>query len=311
MFAPLELKAKAGAGSRRTPVLQRSTRPMQQAGDNAAMLGQVSSASTSGRTWDFSKVAIFPPETRQGGYAPHVVRSGVSDASKLVSKEEDDSPARNTRAVHDQSAGSGSGSGVRSGPSTTGPTVDRIDLVNTTAGAITSYAPISSGDLNTPGPFNSANGVNHALQVHFHLDKGDSSTLTPRREIQRTATAGGRTSMNPPDRLATGGIGPPAPGGFGGVLMGPDGPGAHEIRRPSKDKIVVADAPGLFPIAANAFPVTYKAHFTVTIASGTADIARIKYDVVIDKRTSTEVPNTENRSLATAKEDLVRARPLP
>jgi hypothetical protein len=216
MFAPLESKPKAGAGSLKTTALQRSTQAMQQAGDGAAVLGLVPSAATSGRTWDFSKVAIFPPE--------------------------------NTGAVHDQSAGLGSGSGSRlgSGLSTTGPTVDRIDLVNTTAGAITSYAPISSGDLNIPGPFNSATGVNHVLQAHFHLDRGDSSTLTPRREIQRTSTGGGRTQMNPPDRPATGGIGPPALGGFGGVLMGPDGPGAHEIRRPTRDKIVVADSP-VFP----------------------------------------------------------------
>jgi len=96
--------------------------------------------------------------------------------------------------------------------------------------------------------------------------------------------------MNPPDRPATGGIGPPALGGFGGVLMGPDGPGAHEIRRPTRDKIVVADSPGFFPLAANAFPVTYRAHYTLTVASRAADIARIKYDVLINKRTSTEVP---------------------
>jgi hypothetical protein len=194
----------------------------------------------------------------------------------------------------------------------TSPTVDRIDLVNTPTGAISGYPAVTSGDLNTPGPFNSSttNGVSHALQVHFHLDNGNSSALTPRREIQRTSTFAGTVSMNPPDRPAPGGIGPATPGGFGGVLIGPDGPPSHEIRRPTADKIVVADAPGFASVPTGSFPVTYRAHFAVTVAAASTDIARINYDVLIDKRTATEVPNTENRSFSTQKLDLVRGRSL-
>jgi hypothetical protein len=195
----------------------------------------------------------------------------------------------------------------------TGPTVDRIDLVNTPTGAVAGFPAVTAGDLNTPGPFNSSttNGVGHSLQVHFHLDNGNSSALTPRREIQRTAMVTGSVSNNPPDRPAPGGIGPPAPGGFEGVLIGPDGPGSHEIKRPTADKIVVADAPGVADVPTGSFPVTYKAHFAVTLAAASTDIARINYDVLIDKRTATDVPNTENQSLTTEKQDLVRARSLP
>jgi hypothetical protein len=213
--------------------------------------------------------------------------------------------------ISDQAGGPAAPAAPASPPST--PTVDQIDLVNTATGAIGGYPAVTTGDLNTPGPFNNptTKGVSHSLQVHFHLDNGNSSALTPRREIQRTSTTGGTVSNNPPDRPAPGGVGPPTPGGFTGVLIGPDGPGAHEIQRPSTDKIVIADAPGFAALSASSFPATYKAHFTVTVAAGGADVARINYDVLIEKRSATDVPNTENRSVSTAKEDLVRGRSLP
>jgi hypothetical protein len=118
---------------------------------------------------------------------------------------------------------------------------------------------------------------------------------------------------NPPDEvLAPGTAGPPAPGGFSGVIVGPDGPPAHEIQRPSTDKIVVADAPGIGALTAGQFPFMYRSHFRLTVADHSgADIARINYDVRIEKRDAADVPNTENRVFATSKEDLVRSRPLP
>jgi hypothetical protein len=194
------------------------------------------------------------------------------------------------------------------------PAVDRIDLITSSAGATTGYPAITSGNLNLPGPFNNpaSGGVNNALQVRFHLDRGSSSSLSPRREIQRTASFAGAENKNPPDRpAAAGAAGPPTPGGFLGVIVGPDGPAAHEVLRPTADTIVVADAPGVGALAAAQYPFTYQAHFAVTVADGTGDVAQARYEVRISKTSATNVPNAENRSFSTEKRDLVRGRALP
>lgn len=206
---------------------------------------------------------------------------------------------------------------VPGGPPTGTPpavSVDRIDLVTGAAGAIGGFPAIVGGaSLNTPGPFNSPTEVKNSLQVHFHLDNGSSAALTPVREIQRTATlATGAVLNNPPDQVLPPGVaGPPAPGGFTGVLIANDGPAAHEIQRPTADTIVIADAPGLQGLVAASYPVTYMAHFILTLNDATnAPIARATFDVRIDKRTATEVPNTENRAFITAKRDFVRGKNL-
>ena len=205
---------------------------------------------------------------------------------------------------------------VPAGPPTGKPpslSVDRIDLVDGPAGAIGGYPAITSGNLNVPGPFTTPTAVNNALQVHFRLDHGASANLTPHREIQRTATmAGGVVLNNPPDQVLPPGVaGPPAPVGFAGVLIGPDGPPAHEVQRPDAHRIVVADAPGLSPLVPAQYPVTYRAHFILTVDSvAGAPIARCNYDVLIDKRTAAEAPNTENRAVVTAKKDFVRGKDL-
>jgi peptidoglycan hydrolase-like protein with peptidoglycan-binding domain len=203
------------------------------------------------------------------------------------------------------------------GPPTGTPpsiSVDKIDLVDSPAGAIGGYpAIVGNASLNTPGPFNDPNQVNNSLQIHFHLDNGNSANLTPLREIQRTATlAAGVVLNNPPDQVLPPGVaGPPAPGGFTGVLIANDGPAAHEIQRPTPDTIVIADAPGLSGLAAASFPVTYRAHFILTVNdAANAPIARINYDVLIERRTQAEIPNTENRVVATAKKDFVRGKNL-
>jgi len=122
---------------------------------------------------------------------------------------------------------------------------------------------------------------------------------------------------NPPDQVLPPGVaGPPAPGGFTGVLIANDGPAAHEIQRPDAQTIVVADAPGLGTtppggLTAAQYPVTYRAHFIVTMNDArNAPIARANYDVLIDKRAPGEVPNTENRVVATDKRDFVRGKTL-
>lgn len=206
---------------------------------------------------------------------------------------------------------------VPAGPPTGTPpslSVDRIDLVTSSAGAIGGFPPIVGGaSLNTPGPFNSPTEVKNSLQVHFHVDNGSSADLTPVREIQRTATtAAGMVSNNPPDEVLPPGVaGPTRPGGFTGVLIGNDGPAAHEIMRPDAHTIVVADAPGLSGMVTASYPVTYMAHFILTMRDPrNAPIARINFDVRIDKRSENEVPNTENRAFFTAKRDFVRGRNL-
>jgi hypothetical protein len=94
------------------------------------------------------------------------------------------------------------------------------------------------------------------------------------------------------------------------VIVGPDGPGAHEVQRPTTDKIVIADAPGAAALSASQFPFIYRSHFTVTVAAGSTDVARIRYDVRIEKTNATNVPNVENSIAAVTKEDLVRGRSL-
>ena len=193
-------------------------------------------------------------------------------------------------------------------------TVDRIDFVQSSSGAIGGYPAVTSGDLNTPGPFNSptTDGVSNVHQIKFHLDSGTSARLTPRREIQRSAWLAGVEHQNPPTQALPPGVsGPPAPGGFDGVLVGPDGPAAHEVQRPSADTIVIADAPGAARLDTADFPFIYRSHFSITVASGGVEVARARYDVRIEKKNLVDVPNTENRLVVVEKEDLVRGASLP
>jgi hypothetical protein len=191
--------------------------------------------------------------------------------------------------------------------------VDRIDVIDSPVGAIGGYpAILGNASLNTPGPFNDPTEVKNVHQISFHLDNGNSADLTPLREVQATATlAGGRVDIPPDEVLPPGFVGPPRPGGFAGILIGNDGPGAHEIQRPTADTIVIADAPGPRGLVPANFPITFRAHFILTVSDArNAPIARINYDVIIDRRSVADVPNTENRITATARRDFVRARNL-
>jgi peptidoglycan hydrolase-like protein with peptidoglycan-binding domain len=205
------------------------------------------------------------------------------------------------------------------GPPTASPvplSVDKIDVIDSGVGAIGGYPPIVGGaSLNTPGPFSDpvTGETKNSLQIHFHLDHGNSASLTPRRELQRTAIAHGATHENPPAQVLPPGVfGPPIPGGFSGLRVGPDGPAPHEIQRPTADKIVIADAPGInrAPTAAD-YPISYQAHFFLTVEDArNAPIARIKYDVLIRRTSLANIPNAENRVVATEKKDFVRGRNL-
>ncbi|MDT7543563.1 MAG: hypothetical protein QOE33_3467 [Acidobacteriota bacterium] len=201
--------------------------------------------------------------------------------------------------------------------STSSETVDRIDIVDSASGATTGFQKVKEGDLNVPGPYNNpkTGGVSHALQVHFHLDKGDAANLTPKREIQMSASAGKKTFKNPPDQLPPAGQkGDPTPGGFEGSKVAPDGPRAHEIMRPTAKELVAADAPGTVvdPTKGGAlYPVSIKAHFTLTVADKNGkDIARTRYDVLIEKTDEKNIPNKQNELAVLEKKDLVRGKDL-
>jgi len=200
-------------------------------------------------------------------------------------------------------------------PAAAAPKVDKIDIVDSPTGAIAGYPPITSGNLNAPGPFNNpaTGAVNNVHQIHFHLDSGSSAALTPARIVRGSNWLGGAELKHPQDQVLPPGVaGPPAPGGFSGVLDAPDGPGAHEIKRPSTDKIVVADAPGIGALSASQYPYVHKSTFTLTVMqAGGAPVAQIQYGVRIEKKSATDVPNTENRIFAISKLDMVRGRTLP
>ena len=203
------------------------------------------------------------------------------------------------------------------GPSTATPTplsVDRIDVVDSAAGAIGGYPGIlGNADLNSPGPFNDPTEVKNVHQIHFHLDNGSSADLTPLREVRATVTMGAGSVMDvPPDQALPPGVaGPPIPGGFTGMRIGNDGPPVHEIQRPTADTLVVADPPGLRGLVPASFPISMNAHFIFTVNdTRSAPVARINYDVLIDRRSVADVPNTDNRIVSTAKKDFVRGRNL-
>jgi hypothetical protein len=217
--------------------------------------------------------------------------------------------------------GSGSGSGSAAPPAPApkpnqpappapANTIDRIDFIDSPQGALGGFQKVREGDLNVPGAFDSPQAISHPLQVHFHLDKGNSANLRPRREIQQTASASGRIVKRPPDKPAPRG-GAPTPGGFEGATTEPDGPRSHEIQRPATDRIVVADAPGILITAgAQPYPIVIKDHFVLTIADTQGhDIAKTTYDVAIVKQNATDA-NRINVLLPDEKKDLVRGRDL-
>jgi hypothetical protein len=179
-------------------------------------------------------------------------------------------------------------------PAPASPTVDRITVVDSPTGAIGGYPNIiGNADLNVPGPFNDATTgeCRNVHQIHFHLDAGDSARLTPTRIWTATATAAGTTVLTRTNF--------------------PDGPPPHEIQRPGTDRLVVADAVGAVTLPAGNYPFIMTSDFVMTVAAGGSDVARIRYQVRIHKTSVTDVPNTENRIVATEKRDLVRNQALP
>jgi hypothetical protein len=256
------------------------------------------------------------PLNAQSAYGNQAVLRAIRNSTNEVQRAD-----REIRFVGETGSGSGSGSGSAAppapaprpaapAPAAPANTIDKIDFIDGPRGALGGFQKVREGDLNVPGAFDSAAAISHPLQVHFHLDKGNSANVSPRRVIQQTASGSGRIVKRPPDKPSPTG-GAPTPGGFEGTATDPDGPPAHEVQRPSNDRIVVADAPGiLISAGAQPYPIVIKDHFVLTIADNRGrDIARTTYDVAIVKQSATDA-NKINVLLPDEKKDLVRGKDL-
>lgn len=178
-------------------------------------------------------------------------------------------------------------------------TVDRIDIVDTSSGAIGGYNPLPfGGDLNKPGPYNDPQdaSVTNVHQIHFHLDQGNSTSLDT---LERTLTKG----------TATKGSSKPLT-----VTNVADGPKLHEVQFPSADKVVIADAPGFKPYVLSSaadYPASLTDEFTILVAENNVKVASIQYKVSIIKENDKQVPNKENKIVSVQKSDIVRGKSLP
>jgi thiol-disulfide isomerase/thioredoxin len=143
-------------------------------------------------------------------------------------------------------------------PSMNSPlTVDRIDIINSKEGAIKGFEDIEGdANLNRPGRFETNKELKNVHQIHFHLDQGSSSQVLPHRcFVMVQGTEGGQPIVLP-DK---GPVGPLAmcAGNTG------DGPEENEVKRPSTDTIVVADAPG-----PRHYGIEYPYYFDVDFTAG-------------------------------------------
>ena len=164
--------------------------------------------------------------------------------------------------------------------------------LNTSIATKYGFVAITSGNLDKPGEWNAkapGRGVANTHQVIVELDpkekSNDSADCIPSRAAGGTWVAGGREILS---------LG-------GGYLagFGPDGPASHEVKRPNKSLLVVADSPGFPTIAAGDFPATVDALFRVQIRDRKRSnrlVAYIYYAVHINKTGAGNVPNARNIS---------------
>lgn len=148
------------------------------------------------------------------------------------------------------------------------PVIDSVELIDSSTGAVGGFPAIScDASLDHPGPYNDhwwKGSVANVQQVHFHLSQGWPGDVRVNRQINRMASTAKK--QNDPK-------------------VGWDGPPEHEILT-TKDKLVVADAPGFCSRASEGdFPVTYSADFGL-YAFDPLDmkiLASISYHVEISK----------------------------
>ena len=204
---------------------------------------------------DFSKVPVFSNEavndqTQSGGLDPKFTQ-GTSPAPPPDGKD---------ISMGDEYKGT-----------STTPVVDQVELVSSAAGAVGGYPKkidTCDASLNNPGPFNDnffLGSVANVHQVQFHVARGYPGDLRAKRIVNRTST--GRGQQLPPK-------------------SGDDGPPGHEYMY-TKDKMVVADAPGWcsMPLKDTDFPITYKADFSTYAWDAPTQkiLASISYHVEIEK----------------------------
>lgn len=173
------------------------------------------------------------------------------------------------------------------------PAVDRIDIIDSTEGRARCFEETDRySNENVPGEYNNreTGEVTNVHQIHFHLDRGNTSQLIPYRYIDAIYTTG---SLSYPH-------------------IGPDGPPPHEVCSPNEDKMAVADAPGKWSWGPfDRYPFKLDAHFYLMVTDKKGNrIAQAEYNVEIEKTDKDNIPNKVNRIYATKKRDFVRNRDL-
>lgn len=221
--------------------------------------------------------------------------------------------------------------GTPAAPATPPISVDKIDVVTSSAGAEKGFIKgVGNSDPNNPGPFNTppsplspdwpfSGECTNVHQIHFHLDNGKSAKVLPMRQVKATWSYGGASgfeSQMPEDKEPPPGSSKATvPGGFAGTRSADDGPPAHEILRPTTDKIAISDTPGVksgLGTWLSPYPFKMDMDFVLTIwAKAGYPIARVTFSVFIEKRDEKEVPNQRNEVVVKQKQDLVRDVVLP
>lgn len=160
------------------------------------------------------------------------------------------------------------------------PVIDRVELVSTSSGAVGGFPPnkdMPDASLNSPGPFNDTwitGAVANIQQVHFHVAKGWPADVRAKRIKKRTAVRYGKTDEK----------------------SGDDGPPLFEYQF-TKDKMVIADAPGWFSDRnMDEFPISYKSDFSLYAFDPLTYkiLASISYRVEIEKAHYTQ-PDPVNK----------------
>lgn len=149
------------------------------------------------------------------------------------------------------------------------PVIDAVELVSSSSGAVGGFPQdrnMPTASLNSPGPFNDTwitGAVANIQQVHFHLARGWPADVRAKRIKNRTAVRYGKTYPE----------------------SGDDGPPLFEYQF-TKDKMVIADAPGWFSQRdMDEFPISYKSDFSVYAFDPLTYriLASISYRVEIEK----------------------------
>lgn len=216
-------------------------------------------ARAAGLGHDFGRVGVFDGEsgftaaqdqtpTQSGGLEQAVIE-GVPAASTMEPTTELD-PGR------DKASGT--------------PVIDSVEMVTSSSGAVGGFDAITcDASLNQPCPYNDhwdKGAVANVQQVHFHLSQGWPGDVRMNRQVNRTATMASKPGK--PD-----------------TKVGWDGPPDHEVVT-TKDKVVVADAPGFCSRGAEPdFPVTYSGDFSLYAFDplNMNILASISYHVEISK----------------------------